>query len=448
MTGDEAVTSDGAGRRRFHLALAGAFTLVASPLISWWVALQQPKADGGPWRSRLLRLALFDTAIFLFFGVALVRAPDQLARAKDTRRPRIGIVMKQPAPPDGVEIASLVTGSPADGAGLRVGDLITAVDGQPLRTNEQLTQLVTETALGASRTFHVRRGGEEFDASIAPVAGLPTSPGSQPRLFEPMPRPAKSLASLLGKSVAIFLPALLLLTGLAVAARRRGAGVGPAAWVMVSLIGSVLCGFVTLVAFGSLAGFSLGGVMVSQLLASLAVFAFAGVWLRRHAHSASALEPGFVPMASPTAFLFGLFYAFAGMIRLAMLQMGASALFRLPTGRSTTEVFGVSPSWGLVGFALFGVASVVVAPIAEELLFRGVLLPWLASWMKPPAALAWSALLFGVVHLQYGPGALVIVIIGVALGWARLATGKLHASIALHMAWNFMVLVAIGRTLL
>jgi membrane protease YdiL (CAAX protease family) len=103
---------------------------------------------------------------------------------------------------------------------------------------------------------------------------------------------------------------------------------------------------------------------------------------------------------------------------------------------STTEVFGVSTAWGAGGVGLFALDAVVVAPIAEECLFRGVLLPWLTTWMKPLVAIVVSALAFGVGHLYYGTGVLIPVVYGVVLGWMRLRTGRLRAGIALHMLLN------------
>ena len=76
-----------------------------------------------------------------------------------------------------------------------------------------------------------------------------------------------------------------------------------------------------------------------------------------------------------------------------------------------------------------------LAPLFEELLFRGFLLPVLA-WRHPMAlALAATALLFGAIHLQPA-GLPVLGTLGLALGLAMRQTGSLRAPILVHACWN------------
>ncbi|HEU4412129.1 MAG TPA: CPBP family intramembrane glutamic endopeptidase [Polyangiaceae bacterium] len=146
-------------------------------------------------------------------------------------------------------------------------------------------------------------------------------------------------------------------------------------------------------------------------------------------------------MTSAKAFGFGLFYVSAGAWRTIRWVNAVSRLSGLPN-RAVSDVIGISPAWGPSGIALFAFADVVVAPFAEEYLYRGVLLPWLTTWMNRSAAMAWCALAFGAVHLYYGAGAAVTVVGGLVMAWARLETGKLRASVALHMAWNAVTIAA------
>ncbi len=100
----------------------------------------------------------------------------------------------------------------------------------------------------------------------------------------------------------------------------------------------------------------------------------------------------------------------------------------------------VAGEHGLSGRALVFFAAVVVAPAAEEVLFRGVLLPGLAQSMSAGRALFVSALVFGLFHVpSHGPAAVLPAILGVAFGWARLRSGGLRAPIALHVANNLLV---------
>jgi membrane protease YdiL (CAAX protease family) len=76
-----------------------------------------------------------------------------------------------------------------------------------------------------------------------------------------------------------------------------------------------------------------------------------------------------------------------------------------------------------------------LAPLWEELLFRGFLLPILARHQRMVVALAVTALLFGAIHLQ--PLALPILsTLGLVLGLAMRHTGSLRTPILVHACWN------------
>jgi hypothetical protein len=93
---------------------------------------------------------------------------------------------------------------------------------------------------------------------------------------------------------------------------------------------------------------------------------------------------------------------------------------------------------GLAGWApnlilFFTVAG--LAPLFEELLFRGFLLPLLARRGKLAWALALSALLFGAIHLQ-PLGLPILCTLGFVLGLAMRQTASLRTPILVHACWN------------
>jgi membrane protease YdiL (CAAX protease family) len=102
---------------------------------------------------------------------------------------------------------------------------------------------------------------------------------------------------------------------------------------------------------------------------------------------------------------------------------------------------------GLVGWVLLAVPAVLLAPVGEELLFRGVLLPWLSGWMGRVAALMVSAGAFASLHLFYGVFTGWIFFLGLLLGWARLASGGLRAPILLHITINGIAMLMLARSL-
>lgn len=91
-----------------------------------------------------------------------------------------------------------------------------------------------------------------------------------------------------------------------------------------------------------------------------------------------------------------------------------------------------------IGVGLFAIA--IVAPLIEELLFRGLLQKSLIHHMPVWAAIALSAFLFSVVHMQpYAMPALMA--LGAAFGYIYHKTGSLRMTIVLHMLNNTLALV-------
>ena len=94
------------------------------------------------------------------------------------------------------------------------------------------------------------------------------------------------------------------------------------------------------------------------------------------------------------------------------------------------------------GVAVLVAVVVVGAPVAEELFFRGLLLRALAGRIGSPAAVAISAVAFGLVH--YEPLQLpVLVLFGVILGVLAVRTRRLGPSICAHAAFNAVAVYSI-----
>jgi membrane protease YdiL (CAAX protease family) len=95
------------------------------------------------------------------------------------------------------------------------------------------------------------------------------------------------------------------------------------------------------------------------------------------------------------------------------------------------------------------VGVVLLAPLAEELLFRGLLLRSLLRRVSAPAAVAVSAIAFGVVHLlDPSTAALLVPLIGLGLvsGARAVRTGELSQSLMIHVGFNLLSAVALLST--
>lgn len=83
----------------------------------------------------------------------------------------------------------------------------------------------------------------------------------------------------------------------------------------------------------------------------------------------------------------------------------------------------------------FAVTAVVLAPLFEETLFRGVLLPVAGRRLGAVGGVVVSALIFAVAHLSLGELA-PLFILGLGLGWLRWSSGRLASCVLMHALWN------------
>jgi membrane protease YdiL (CAAX protease family) len=99
---------------------------------------------------------------------------------------------------------------------------------------------------------------------------------------------------------------------------------------------------------------------------------------------------------------------------------------------------GVAPA----GHVAMGFVLVVVAPFAEELLFRGLAFGSLRRTLSLPVALVVGAALFAAVHplLSAGP----VFLLGLAAGWAFERTGRLHEPILVHVVYNLLAVAGLA----
>jgi membrane protease YdiL (CAAX protease family) len=82
------------------------------------------------------------------------------------------------------------------------------------------------------------------------------------------------------------------------------------------------------------------------------------------------------------------------------------------------------------------VMAVIVAPILEELVFRGILLPWLRRLMGAWPAIVLSSAIFAIAHFNAWPAPIALFVLALFLGYLAHRTTSLVSSIALHATFN------------
>jgi membrane protease YdiL (CAAX protease family) len=93
------------------------------------------------------------------------------------------------------------------------------------------------------------------------------------------------------------------------------------------------------------------------------------------------------------------------------------------------------------------VIAILVAPILEEALFRGVILNGLARRYGPQSASFWTAVFFAVFHLYNPWQVLPTFFLGLVLAWLVLTTRSLLSSIVVHTMFNAASLTMVQLSL-
>lgn len=229
---------------------------------------------------------------------------------------------------------------------------------------------------------------------------------------------------------------------------------------VIFILSQILAGVLLLVSqqLAKAVGGNLGSIMtgssVSQFLVILFVelLAVGGVWLVLRHTSASWRDIGFVrpqltDMWMPVVAFIVYFVAFITLT--AVLQ---AVLPGLDTGQR--QDIGFTDAVGPLKLILVFLALVVLAPVAEEVLFRGLLFSALRKRLQFAGAALITSLLFGLAHIfgnEQGASLLWIagidtLILSLVLCYVREKTGRLWAPIILHAIKNsiaFLVLFVI-----
>ena len=377
------------------------------------------------------------TVVAVLILTARLNAATPIDPNAETPSATIGVLVDPTSKP-GVLIDAVRIGSPADEVGLRPGDQIESLDGEPLDDWDTFRRVIREGQAGVARRLTVHRAGVTFDVLVVP--GFPASGlERQERLFVPSYRTSCV-------RVRWYMPAFRLLAvgGLVLVALCRWSKVKGASTRPV-LLGSTAWAIGTSAALGQslllcrlTGGWTLGMPLVASLTGNAVLLGLVTPFVLRGYQAASG--HGERPWHE-TARIGAIYMIGANLAAFIMVMVMTSILPAIPSGHSLISGGLRLLDVGMNAVLLFLIATVLIGPIAEEVMFRGILLPWLDSWLPGQAGLAISSVLFGMAHIGYGYGALMPAASGWVLGWARQRTGGLKAPIALHMSVNGAVAV-------
>jgi membrane protease YdiL (CAAX protease family) len=149
---------------------------------------------------------------------------------------------------------------------------------------------------------------------------------------------------------------------------------------------------------------------------------------------------GWRPMRLPFAVII-----VAGMATGILVALGSGLIHMTDEPNPLTDL--MKGQTALILMAIFGIA---IAPVAEELAFRGFLQPLLVGTFGTVPGILMTALPFGLLHFQeYGNSwrhVLLICFAGAAFGVMRQLTGSTKASALMHASYNALFFIAAFST--
>lgn len=237
-----------------------------------------------------------------------------------------------------------------------------------------------------------------------------------------------------------FLPRVLVTFGRALRSRERGY---IHAWPVALGLGVFLMAYLASIGFGRTIDMLISGnlsgegavpvdvppwlfVLLDAVTRFLPPLVALGILFRRSRHAIGRLGLAARP---DLALVLGTFALLALVDEVLKHTLGTSVAPDPAGGLSSTEA-GV---WGLV---LMLSSACIAAPVAEEILYRGVLFQSLSNGLRVPAATLASAAVFAIVHFYTAYGLVSVGLLGAACALSYAATGGLTTAILLHALYN------------
>ena len=129
-----------------------------------------------------------------------------------------------------------------------------------------------------------------------------------------------------------------------------------------------------------------------------------------------------------------------GMVLLALMTKIMIRLGLPAEEQAAVQMLQKAGGWPMQAFVAF--IAIVLAPVAEEMLFRGIIYPTIKQAGYPRAAWWFTSLLFAAVHFN-PPSFLPLLLLAMLLIWLYEKTNNLLAPIAAHSLFNTLNFVMI-----
>jgi len=94
-----------------------------------------------------------------------------------------------------------------------------------------------------------------------------------------------------------------------------------------------------------------------------------------------------------------------------------------------------------IGIILLGITAIIIAPLMEEILFRGYILTTINKYYSTFVSILISSILFATVHLEFQVF-IPLLILGIILGYLRTSNNNIYYSIIFHVLNNSIAFIA------
>ncbi|NEP38454.1 MAG: CPBP family intramembrane metalloprotease, partial [Okeania sp. SIO2H7] len=140
-------------------------------------------------------------------------------------------------------------------------------------------------------------------------------------------------------------------------------------------------------------------------------------------------------------FLWGLGGYFVALPMVILISLINQQLWQGQGGSNPILPIALKGQDGLA-LAMFYVTASIAAPVFEEIMFRGFLLPSLTKYMPVWGAIVASGFLFAIAHLNISE-VLPLAVLGIILGVVYTRSRNLLSSMLLHSLWNTGTLLSL-----
>ena len=174
---------------------------------------------------------------------------------------------------------------------------------------------------------------------------------------------------------------------------------------------------------------------IMQTAVTIGLIAFFLIKVRKQKFSDIGLKPFAEWRWLPLALAGGVLLYFFTTLLLGMLAV----LFPdLAEPQNVSNIIAeTQTTWEIIAVVI---SVAILAPLGEELLFRGYIYHSLAPYYSPMVSMLFTSLVFGAMHLDF-LRFIPLSIVGLFLNMVAVKSKSLYGSMAMHAAWNMVMVI-------